>query len=115
MDLVLSIDNRNYLVWGYRLDLLELKKSILTEAPENWKEFLEKELIWVLCEIQKDIRNNSAWNYRHNLVREIQMDFGIDYQFTCEKIRERPVNESAWNYFNALSEIHFNSSEGVCL
>lgn len=108
IDLVLTIDNRNYMVWGYRLDLLELRKLRLKQRllTGAWDAFLDTELAWAEAQIAKDIRNNSAWNYRFNVVKEKNLSFEKDFAFVTTKIRERVSNEAAWNYFNGLGRIH---------
>lgn len=96
------------MVWGYRLDLMELQKLKLnqTDSTHAWAQFLENELAWVEAEIGKDIRNNSAWNYRFNIVKEKNISFKEDFEFVSKKIIERENNEASWNYFNGLKRIH---------
>jgi protein farnesyltransferase/geranylgeranyltransferase type-1 subunit alpha len=111
--MVVSIDNRNYMVWGYRLDLFELQKLRMdkTNSTSRWEEFLNEELNWVEKQIEKDIRNNSAWNYRFNIIKEKNMSFEEDFKFVTGKILERITNEAAWNYFNGLRRIHHNEDD----
>ena len=102
------MDNRNYMVWGYRLDLMDLCKVNCkkTKDEEKWKEFLENEIAWVEEQIKKDLRNNSAWNFRFNIVKELKMSFEQDFEYVTKQVEARVTNEAAWNYFNGLLRIH---------
>jgi hypothetical protein len=96
------------MVWGFRLDLMELQKVRNSEANtlEKFNDFLKNEIQWVESKIESDIRNNSAWNYRFNIVKELGVTFEDDFQFVTEQIKKRVTNEAAWNYFNGLPRIH---------
>ena len=98
------------MAWGYRIDLLEFKKVRLKKSKDEaaWKDYLLMELVWVEKQVEKDIRNNSAWNYRFNVVRELGHSYKEDFKYVTEKITERVTNEAAWNYFNGLAHTHPN-------
>ena len=110
------MDNRNYMVWGYRLDMLDLQKIRFKtqKAEKEWKDLLEQEMLWINLQIDKDIRNNSAWNYRFNIIKEKKVSFDEDLKFVCDKIKERVTNEAAWNYFNGLVRIHHEKNSQGC-
>lgn len=112
IDFVLTKDNRNYLVWGYRVDLLELAIALLEKSGKDTKQKYMEELKWVEAQIKIDIRNNSAWHYRQVLVRDIKLSYQKDFDFIREKAFNRPGNEAVWNYLEGLENIHIGKDKG---
>ena len=94
-------DPKNYHVWSYRIWLVR--------EFGLWERFGELESAEAF--LGKDIRNNSAWNFRWFLVfgREAQTDFKVseeiwqrEFQFTKTNIDLLPQNESSWSYLRGL-------------
>lgn len=54
----------------------------------------------------EDLRNNSAWNYRHFILKVLSKDFSDEgmvaeeAEFVKKAIRKLPLNESAWTYLS---------------
>ena len=83
---------KNYNAWSHRL-YLSKKFNLLNT---------DQELEFTTRIIQRDVRNNSAWSYRRQVVatRDDLMQAEID--FTFDMIRLSPGNESAWIYLRSL-------------
>ena len=113
IDFVLTKDNRNYLVWGYRVDLLELAVVLLEKQGLDTDEKYLRELEWVEKQIEIDIRNNSAWHYRQVLVRDLKLSLQKDFEFIKQKAFDRPGNEAVWNYLEGLETIHLGRDQGL--
>lgn len=81
----------------------------------------DEELLFSDCMIEKDVRNNSAWNQRAFLVRhqlqqaqsKVQGDAAAsrealdvllerELEYVCAKVEIAPRNESLWNYLTGL-------------
>jgi len=88
---MLRTENKNYHAWAYRLWLVM--------TYEDWQDELE----FVETHLKKDIRNNSAWSYRFNLIehsvgwskQEIiirEMEFAVDNLSKCID------NDAGWNF-----------------
>lgn len=51
--------------------------------------------------IDRDVMNNTAWTYRHFLLRHLQLteeQFTAELNYIFDKVRLEPDNEAAWNY-----------------
>ncbi|KAL8787804.1 MAG: hypothetical protein Q9213_001991 [Squamulea squamosa] len=101
-------DAKNYHVWSYRQWLVRHFSLWDTELP------------YIETLLTSDVRNNSAWNHRWfvlfgqhvdpssgkgmdevgNIVDEDVLDREV--QYTTEKIRLAPQNQSPWNYLRGL-------------
>ncbi|KAI9729051.1 MAG: CAAX geranylgeranyltransferase alpha subunit [Chrysothrix sp. TS-e1954] len=98
-------DVKNYHVWSYRQWLV--REFGLWEGHGELEE--------AEAFLARDIRNNSAWNFRWFLAfgREEQTDWKVpgdawdrELAFTKQKIEMLPQNESPWSYMRGLLEKH---------
>lgn len=112
--MVLEMDNRNYLVWSYRMDLFETQRATQTDK-NKWNEIILKEINWVEGMIQRDCRNNSAWNFRSNIIREVELPYEEDLKFVLNELNNRINNEAVWNYFNGMDFFHCISPESILI
>ena len=96
-----ELDAKNYHVWSYRQWLV--KRFGLWDKGELGD--MDKLL-------DKDVRNNSAWNHRWYVVfgradtEKVFADREVvqrELEYAQEKIRLAPQNQSPWNYIRGLS------------
>jgi protein farnesyltransferase/geranylgeranyltransferase type-1 subunit alpha len=95
---VLRVDGKNYHAWAHRQWALNTFGS--------WS----RELAFVDTELNKDVRNNSAWNERwialshlHGPVSSWSIDLRREeLHYSQAAIARAPNNESAWNYVRGL-------------
>jgi geranylgeranyl transferase type-2 subunit alpha len=101
-------DNRNFHCWNYRLLIF---KMIYQYFPENFWEFVNKELPFTINMISKSFSNFSAWHYRSKLIplffenknidwnsKEAFDFFNKDLDFITNAINTDPKDQSPWNY-----------------
>ncbi|KAI9658859.1 MAG: CAAX geranylgeranyltransferase alpha subunit [Alyxoria varia] len=117
---MLAKDAKNYHVWSYRqwlVRFLSLWDDGSTSAEDD-SEQPPSELEDLDRWLDKDVRNNSAWNHRWFIV------FGRGYgpatvrdehwerelQYAMVRIRLAPQNESPWNYIRGLVKHHVKSA-----
>lgn len=95
---VLENDCKNYHAWSHR--------QWVVRTFGLWDAALD------FCTelIRQDVRNNSAWNERHFVLTRggdnkanLEQVRDLEIEFTADKIRLAPDNESAWNYFRGLA------------
>ncbi|XP_064601491.1 protein farnesyltransferase/geranylgeranyltransferase type-1 subunit alpha-like [Liolophura sinensis] len=91
---MLKLDSKNYHAWQHR-------QWVIREF-NLW----ESEIEYVDKLLTEDLRNNSAWNQRYfvisNTSRFTDKVIDREVQYTQEKIRKAPNNESAWNYLKGV-------------
>ncbi|KAG0687564.1 CAAX geranylgeranyltransferase alpha subunit [Pichia californica] len=98
---MLDSDEKNYHVWSHKRWIVEYFNLF-----HNLKELENTEIL-----LERDVRNNSVWNFRNfinfkdddvtnnnNLIDIIVKE--VD--FTISKIKESITNPSSWNYFKHL-------------
>ncbi|XP_027196563.2 farnesyl transferase alpha [Dermatophagoides pteronyssinus] len=87
-------DSKNYHAWQQRQWFIR-----------DWKKF-DGEIDFTEKMIDHDIRNNSAWNHRFFVIKNTTgFSFDIikqECEYTMEKNRLAPNNESSWNYLFGL-------------
>jgi hypothetical protein len=79
--------------------------------PENFKEFLSKELNFTLVMIRKNLSNFSAWHYRSKLIpihfkfenkfwssQEAMDFFKLDLELITNAVYTDPKDQSPWTY-----------------
>ncbi|KXX73325.1 Protein farnesyltransferase/geranylgeranyltransferase type-1 subunit alpha [Madurella mycetomatis] len=107
---ILAMDTKNYHVWSYR--------SYLVGKLRAWGSEEERQAIEAM--IDHDVRNNSAWSHRFFLVfsnpehattgvgatqpdpKVPQAIIDREIEYTMEKIRLAPQNQSGWNYLRGV-------------
>eukprot|EP00877_Chromochloris_zofingiensis_P003437 jgi/Chrzof1/13094/Cz07g19170.t1 len=88
----LELDEKNYHAWAHR-------QSVVAQGA-CWQE----ELQYSAYMIDKDVRNNSAWNQRFFVLQntcktqDLSTIIGQELQYIAAKVQSAPHNESAWNY-----------------
>lgn len=93
---VFELDAKNYHAWAYR--------QWLISTFDLW----ELELSYVEELIQRDIRNNSAWNQRwfihqNNPYQPFnEQQFTEEIKYVFQNIEKASNNESVWNYLRGL-------------
>ena len=112
----LQLDMKNYHTWAYRQWVLayfggtygsDVKESspVAGRFPELW----DGELDFAEEMIQKDIRNNSAYNHRWYCTfgrysKRTELDNAMkamreqEIHYALDKIAQAPNNASPWNY-----------------
>lgn len=97
---VFSDDSKNYHSWCYRQWVV---KTMGLE--EEWV----KEIEFAECMVQKDVRNNSAWNqrwyaaHRGNLKEPLSLQVvDNEVEYALAGARMDPYNESPWRYLVAV-------------
>ncbi|ODV84630.1 hypothetical protein CANARDRAFT_235937 [[Candida] arabinofermentans NRRL YB-2248] len=92
---VLDEDEKNYHVWSYRKWLVETFNLYNSES----------ELKYTADLLNKDVRNNSAWNHRFvvSLGESLSQDvFQRELDYVKKMIGVAPTNPSSWNYLKGL-------------
>lgn len=94
---MLEDDSKNYHVWSYRQGAV-LRYGAL-ELEEGFSRVM----------IDKDVRNNSAWNERFWVLGQLGWLRDADackreVDFALERARKAPSNESPWLYLRGVSE-----------
>lgn len=91
----LELDSKNYHCWVYRKWLCQ------------YFDLYDSEKVEVEKYIYNDVFNNSAWSFRFFLMNKGELislkDSTVlarEVDYTLGKIKEEPLNESAWNYLN---------------
>ncbi|ORY92535.1 hypothetical protein BCR35DRAFT_285887 [Leucosporidium creatinivorum] len=122
----LSFDSKNYHTWAYRQWVLcHFFSSQTTPAPlserkatssaeedgdeKKRKSVWQEELEYTRELLEKDVRNNSAWNHRFFVVFESGEGGGEEKEVVEREIRYTktllslaPNNPSAWNYLRGI-------------
>lgn len=103
VEVMLGLDGKNYHVWSYR--------QWLVRRFGLWG---ESELEFTKRMVEKDIRNNSAWNHRWFVVngREKEGVKGVadekirerEIGFAVKAIEKAPQNPSPWNYLRGITK-----------
>jgi protein farnesyltransferase/geranylgeranyltransferase type-1 subunit alpha len=96
---MLEDDSKNYHVWSYR-----------QAAVLRYGAFVEEEA-FTRHMIEKDVRNNSAWNERFWVVGQLgwlqdPAACKREVEFALEKARKAPSNESPWLFIRGISRFH---------
>ena len=96
---MLQEDSKNYHVWSYR------QTAVLHFQALQAEEAFSREMI------DKDVRNNSAWNERFWVMSELGLlrDAAAckrEVEFALERARKAPSNESPWLYIRGISQHH---------
>lgn len=95
---MLDNDEKNYHVWSYKRWIVQYFNLFHNERELEYTEKL----------ISIDVRNNSAWSFRHflnfgdNEKHPSASLLGREVKFTCEKIESAITNPSSWNYLKSL-------------
>jgi protein farnesyltransferase/geranylgeranyltransferase type-1 subunit alpha len=103
---------------GAPLNELEMTSSILLDDPKNYhvwshrqwvlKQFalFDNELDFVDVLINKDVRNNSAWNQRHHVICSTsgftKAVIERELKYAHQSALKAPSNDSVWNYLRGL-------------
>jgi len=93
---VLEADGKNYHAWSHRQWLLRMIND-----ENTWKD----ELAYTDELIDKDIRNNSAWNQRWFVTHrggEMTTNPSAEVEYALTKAAADPFNESPFTYFLAI-------------
>jgi protein farnesyltransferase/geranylgeranyltransferase type-1 subunit alpha len=109
VQMVLDDDSKNFHAWSHLKWVVGRAKGLLPCQAEL--KFSEK---W----IEQDVRNNSAWSYRHfvyendkSIADKLKHDqhlFDVEVEYVEQCISLAPQNESPWNYLQALYEFRPN-------
>jgi protein farnesyltransferase/geranylgeranyltransferase type-1 subunit alpha len=83
---------KNYNAWSHRL-YISRKFNLLNT---------DQELEFTSRILRQDVRNNSAWSYRRQIVSQRHDLMQKEIKFTIEMIILSPGNESAWIYLRSL-------------
>lgn len=102
---VIMEDSKHYHAWTHLQWLIRQKLgSVFT---------LEGELEFVNSQIDSDVHNNSAWNYRyfllHDELRKNSQLVKAERDYVEDKISLAPQNEAPWNYIAAIYEKYRNA------
>lgn len=93
---MLANDEKNYHVWSYKRWMVEYFGLFRNDAEMAYTEQM----------ISADVRNNSAWNFRHFLVfgdgRYGKECIVEEIGFTALQIEQAITNPSSWNYMRFL-------------
>jgi protein farnesyltransferase/geranylgeranyltransferase type-1 subunit alpha len=128
LDSIAKENQKNYQIWQHRKILIEktqdssrekkMLDSIFDDEPKNFHAWCHR--IWVVRRfdlyegeyefvnymLDQDIRNNSVWNYRYflfNHTKEKSIEnFTSEIEYTLDKIKQVPANESPYNYIRGL-------------
>lgn len=84
---------KNYNAWSHRL-YISRKFNLLST---------DQELEFTSRVLRQDVRNNSAWSYRRQILSQRHDLMDKEIAFTIEMIKLSPGNESAWIYLRSLS------------
>jgi protein farnesyltransferase/geranylgeranyltransferase type-1 subunit alpha len=95
---LILMEPKHYNAWTHRV-FLATRFGLFSSLSEL--DFTEKMLL-------DDLRNNSAWNHRRHALTFHDERHADEVEFTVDKIRMAPNNESAWVYLRSLQgwEIH---------
>uniref|UniRef100_A0A7S1T5G2 Protein farnesyltransferase/geranylgeranyltransferase type-1 subunit alpha n=1 Tax=Compsopogon caeruleus TaxID=31354 RepID=A0A7S1T5G2_9RHOD len=90
-----DVDAKNYHAWSHR-------QWVVLE----W-DLYDGELEWTTGMLERDLRNNSAWNHRYLVASRESLEHYITFaeseiKFALDMIDRVPSNESAWNYLLAI-------------
>lgn len=95
IDVLIELEPKHYNAWSHRLFLLTLFPHTVRSELEFSFKF-----------ISLDVRNNSAWSYRREVVsRLLPTEPSLpasEIQFTLSELRLAPSNESPWVYLRSL-------------
>ena len=64
----------------------------------------DSQLEWTNEWIEKDVRNNSVWNFRFWVLDHVDFDVETEVKFVMDWIDRVPGNESTWNYLLGLTK-----------
>lgn len=121
----LEKDDRNFHVWNHRLTIFSMIREFF---PEDFREFLFKELNFTLLMVKKNLSNFSAWHYRSKLIpiyfkiekkswsSEEALDyFKLDLELITNAVYTDPKDQSPWTYHlwivNNLTPIYVENFE----
>jgi hypothetical protein len=121
----LEKDDRNFHVWNHRLTIFSMIREYF---PDNFKEFLSKELNFTLLMVKKNLSNFSAWHYRSKLIpiyfklerkswtsQEALDFFKLDLELITNAVYTDPKDQSPWTYhlwiINNLTPIYVENYE----
>lgn len=108
---MLENDEKNYHVWSYKRWLVEY-----FDLFHNIKELEYTENL-----ILADVRNNSAWNFRHFINfgnADIPKETGLmnsEVEFTIKQIHLSITNPSSWNYLKFLYKEAIKANNEISL
>ena len=104
----LEKDDRNFHVWNHRSTVFSLIREYF---PDNFQEFLNKELEFTIQMIKKNLSNFSAWHYRSRLIpiyfklnkrdwneEESLNYFKLDLELITNAVYTDPKDQSPWTY-----------------
>jgi hypothetical protein len=121
----LEKDDRNFHVWNHRLTIFSMIREYF---PDNFEEFLSKELNFTLLMVKKNLSNFSAWHYRSKLIpiyfklerkswtsQEALDFFKLDLELITNAVYTDPKDQSPWTYhlwiINNLTPIYVENYE----
>ncbi|KAK9470351.1 protein prenylyltransferase [Dipodascopsis tothii] len=90
-------DTKNYHVWAYR-------RWLFQRSAGSVDGLLARELAYVDRQLDHDVLNNSAWNYRFGLVGGgTDADLAAaEVAYAQARLRAEPDNEAAWAYVRGV-------------
>lgn len=98
---VLECDGKNFHVWEYIY--------WFAEKFNKWKWLLDQTTV----QIEKDIKNNSAWSMRYSAIDQMHMSPKDDIQFSLDKFIECPSSQSCASYIKGLLDVDFSIVDKV--
>ena len=118
-DKMLSLDERNFHCWNYRLWVTELYVAEIQKRLPKGAQAVSNEFILSECDmaekiIRKNFSNYSAWHYRGKLMPQVYKDEpSAVYSLPLDRIKKDldllkhafftdPKDQSPWNYHNWL-------------
>lgn len=118
LDSVLDVDAKNYHLWDYRLALVLSLDDERCAGSFSELDACRDELARSAAMLHEDLRNNSVWSYRHQLLRRLlsrpvlQSDadgpplgrglLRSEIDLVRSAVAKSPLNESSWAYLGGL-------------
>lgn len=124
-NLFLEKDDRNFHVWNHRLTIFSMIREYF---PNEFNDFLNKELLFTTNMIKKNLSNFSAFHYRTKLIpiffninnknwnsEEAIEYFKLDTELITNAVYTDPKDQSPWTYHlwivNNLTPIYVENYE----
>ncbi len=94
---MLEDDSKNYHVWSYR------QWSVLFHGALAEEDAFSRQMI------ERDVRNNSAWNERFWVAEQLGWfadpgKTGAEVEYALQQARRAPSNESPWLYLRGIAQ-----------